>query len=97
MLDAAELLFLGRYNGGAYGPIGTYVNLRTLDYYQQAADGNLPTDGTYILISSNATLSASQIATTINGVLNTSYTSASFHARTGSDAAYSQGQASDDA
>jgi hypothetical protein len=96
MIDLAEFLW-SRYNSGQQAPIGTFVNFRTLEYYQQASDGALPQDGTFCLISSNATLTAAQIATTINSGLGTAYTSASFHAHGGGDAAGNPGQASDDA
>lgn len=42
MMDAAELLFLGKYAGNQIAPIGTFVDFRTLDYFQQASDGALP-------------------------------------------------------
>jgi hypothetical protein len=97
MMDQAELLFLGKYVGGQIAPIGTFVDFRTLDYYQQASDGALPLDGTYVLISQTSNLSASAIATAINAVLTTSYVAGSFHARGSSDAAASQGTGADDA
>lgn len=97
MMDQAELLFLGKYAGNQIAPIGTFVDFRTLDYFQQAADGALPADGMYILVSQTSTLTAAQIATAVNGVLNTSYVAASFHARTSGDAAYSQGTGANDA
>ena len=79
MMNASELLFSGRYNGGQQGPIGTYWLPRTNAYQQLAADGQLPQAGTWILISTSATLTASQIATAINTVLGTSYVAANFH------------------
>ncbi len=97
MMDQAELLFLGKYAGNQIAPIGTFVDFRTLDYFQQASDGALPADGTYILVSQTATLTASQIATAVNSVLNTSYVAGSFHARSSSDAATSQGTGANDA
>jgi hypothetical protein len=97
MMDYAELNFLGKYFGGQQAPIGTFWDPRTMAYFQQGSDGALPADGTWILISTNNSLSASQIATAINGVLSTSYTSGSFHSRTGTDAATSQGTGADDA
>nr|HET6902701.1 hypothetical protein [Ktedonobacteraceae bacterium] len=97
MMDAAELLFLGKYAGNQIAPIGTFVDFRTLDYFQQASDGALPADGTYILISQTSNLSATAIATAVNAVLNTSYVAGSFHARGGGDAATSQGTGADDA
>lgn len=97
MMDQAELLFLGKYFGNQIAPIGTFVDFRTLDYFQQASDGALPADGTYILISQTATLTATQIATAVNAVLNTSYVAGSFHARISGDAVYSQGTGANDA
>ncbi len=97
MMDAAELLFLGKYAGNQIAPIGTFVDLRTLDYFQQASDGALPADGTYFLISQTSNLTATQIATAVNAVLNTAYVAGSFHARGSSDAATSQGTGADDA
>ena len=97
MLDAAELNFLGRYNGGQISPIGTYLNFRTLAYYQSTTDSTLPQAGTWILISTNATLTAAQIATTVNNGLSTSYTAGSFHAYTSADNISTPGQMSDDA
>ena len=97
MLDALELAF-SRFNGNAVGPIGTYFNARTMAYFQQASDGNLPQAGTWVLVSTNATMTAAQLATAINGVLGTSYTAGSFHAYSaGTDAAPYPGQMSDDA
>jgi hypothetical protein len=87
----------GRYNGGQNGPSGTYVNLRTMAYYQQVADGVLPADGTWLPISTNATLTATQVATTVNAILATTYTAASFHVRTGADASPTPGQMVNDA
>ena len=97
MLDQLELLSMGRYNGGQYGPAGTYVDLRVMNYYQQASDGVLPADGTYCLISATATLTASQVASQVNGLLNTSFVAASFHARVSGDAEPVAGQESNDA
>ena len=97
MLDALELAF-SRFNGNTVGPIGTYFNARTFAYYQQASDGTLPQAGTWVLVSTNATLTATQLATAINGVLSTSYTSANFHVYSaGSDAIPYPGQMSNDA
>jgi hypothetical protein len=79
MMNASELLFSGRFNGGQQGPIGTYWLPRTNAYQQLASDGLLPQAGIWILISISAALTAAQIATTINGVLGTSYVAGSFH------------------
>ena len=32
----------GKYIGGQNAPIGTFVNPRTMAYFQQASDGTLP-------------------------------------------------------
>lgn len=97
MLDALELAF-SRFNGNATGPGGTYLCARTLAYYQQASDGTLPQAGTWLLVSTNASMTAAQLATAINAVLSTTYTSASFHVYSaGTDAIPYPGQMSDDA
>ncbi len=97
MLDALELAF-SRFNGNAVGPIGTYFCPRTFAYYQQASDGTVPQAGTWVLVSTNSSLTAAQLATAINGVLGTSYTACSFHLYSaGTDAAPYPGQMSDDA
>lgn len=96
MMDLAELTW-GRYNSNQVAPAGSYLNLRTLDIFQQTSDGNVPADGTYFRVDASGTQTFANIATTVNGVLGTSYTSGSFHARTGSDAAQVPGQAADDA
>lgn len=96
MMDLAELTW-GRYNSGQQAPIGTFVNFRTMDYYQQGSDGTLPADGTYCLVSTDNTKTAAQIATIVNAVLSTSFTSGSFHSRQSSDAVQQPGQATNDA
>ena len=96
MMDLAEMLW-NRYNGGQQAPIGTYVNFRTLEYYQQASDGVLPQDGTFCLLSTTATLTATQIATAVNNGLGTSYSAGNFHAHAGGDVSSAPGQASTDA
>ncbi len=96
MMDLAELTW-GRYNSNQVAPIGSYLNLRTLDIVQQVADGALPADGTYFRVGPLGTETFATIATTVNGVLGTAYTSASFHARTSTDAEQVAGSASDDA
>jgi len=80
MLDLAELVFFGRYNGQQIGPIGTYVNFRVLAYYQSAVDSNLPQAGTWILLNQNAALTAAQIAAQVNGGLGTAFTAGSLTA-----------------
>ena len=96
MLDLAELTW-GRYNGGSIAPIGSYLNLRTLCVFQQASDGNMPADGTFFRVDASGTQTFANIATTVNGVLGTSYVAGSFHACAGGDNVQSPGQASDDA
>ena len=96
MLDLAELTW-GRYNGGSIAPIGSYLNLRTLCIFQQTSDGNVPADGTFFRVDASGTQTFANIATTVNGVLGTSYVAGSFHACAGGDNAQSPGQASDDA
>jgi hypothetical protein len=96
MMDLAELTW-GRYNSNQIAPIGSYLNLRTLDIFQQTADGTVPPDGTYFRVDASGSQSFANIATTVNGVLGTSYVAGSFHARTSGDAEQSAGQASNDA
>lgn len=96
MIDLAELVW-GRYNGGQNAPIGTYINLRTMAYFQQASDGILPADGTWHPLSTNATLTTTQIASAVNAVLGTTFIASNFHARTSGDASPSPGQMSNDA
>ncbi len=96
MLDLAEFTW-GRYNGGSTAPIGTYVNLRTLEYFQQVADGALPADGTFYRTNPLGNESAATIATTLNTTLGTAYVAASLHVAGSPDHATSQGQASNDA
>ncbi len=96
MLDLAELTW-GRYNGGATVPAGSYINLRTLCIAQSTSDQALPQDGTFHRVGSAGNESFATLATTINGVLSTSYTSGSFHACAGGDNISNPGQASNDA
>lgn len=96
MLDLLEFAF-GRFNGGQTAPIGSYLNPRTLAIFQQTADGALPQDGTWVRVDASGTQTFANIATTVNGVLNTSYTSASFHAQGSPDLLANPGQASNDA
>lgn len=99
MLNAMELAF-GRFGSTQSSPIGTYVNMRTLAYYQQASDGLLPPAGTWHLVSTNASLPIATLASTINTALGSAYIAASFHAYSaGSDAlpANQQGQPCNDA
>ncbi|GHO47988.1 hypothetical protein [Ktedonospora formicarum] len=86
MLNAMELAF-GRFGSTQSSPIGTYVNMRTLAYYQQASDGVLPSAGIWHLVSTNASLPIATLASTINTALGSAYTAASFHAySSGTDA-----------
>ena len=96
MMDLAELTW-GRYNSNQVAPIGSYLDLRTLDIFQQASDGNVPPDGTYFRVDPSGSQTFANIATTVNGVLGTSYTAGSFHARASGDAATSAGQGANDA
>jgi len=96
MLDLAELTW-GRYNGGSVVPIGSYINLRTLCIVQSTSDQTLPQDGTFHRIGTAGNESFSTLATTVNSVLSTSYTSGSFHTCAGGDNVTSPGQASNDA
>lgn len=96
MMDLAELTW-GRYNSNQVAPAGSYLNLRTLCIFQQASDGALPGDGTFHRVDASGTQTFANIATTVNGVLGTSYTAGSFHACAGGDAAQQVGQAADDA
>lgn len=86
MVDLADLTW-GRLTGGAQAQAGTFVNLRTMTYFQQASDGALPIAGWWYYLSSSATLTAAQIATAVNTALGTSYTSGNF-------ASYTSGNAS---
>lgn len=96
MLDILELTY-GRYNGGQIAPIGSYLNPRTLAIVQLASDGTLPQDGTFVRVDPSATQTFANIATTLNTLLGTTYTSASFHTGTGADNIANPGSASDDA
>ncbi|MBV9688134.1 MAG: hypothetical protein JO202_00315 [Ktedonobacteraceae bacterium] len=96
MLDLAELTW-GRYNGGQTAPVGSYWNLRTNAIFQQTSDGALPQDGTFVRVDASGSQTFANIATTINGVLNTSYTSGSFHAQGSPDVIATPGSASNDA
>ena len=96
MLDLLELTY-GRYNGGATAPIGSYLNPRTLAITQLTSDGTLPQDGTWVRVDASGTQTFANIATTLNTLLNTSYTSGSFHAQGSPDLAPYPGTASNDA
>jgi hypothetical protein len=96
MLDLLELNY-GRYNGGDTAPIGSYVNMRTMSIFQQAADGVLPKAGTWVRVDASGTQTFANIATTLNTLLNTSYTAGSFHAEGSPDLIGNPGTASNDA
>ena len=96
MLDLLELTF-GRYNGGATAPIGSYFCARTMAIAQLTSDGTLPQDGTWMRVDASGTQTFANIATTLNTLLNTSYTSGSFHAQGSPDLSPNPGQASNDA
>ncbi len=96
MMDLAELTW-GRWNSNSVAPAGSYVCFRVLAVFQQASDGNLPADGTWCRVDPSGTQTFANIATTINNVLNTSYTVGSFHAQGSGDVLANPGQAADDA
>jgi hypothetical protein len=95
MLDILELNY-GRYDGGQTAPIGSYLNPRTMAIKQLTADGTLPQDGTWCRVDSSGTQTFANIATTLNTLLNTSYTSSSFHAHTSADLISNPGQMTND-
>lgn len=96
MLDILEFTY-GRYNSGMTAPIGSYLNPRTLCIFQATSDAALPSDGTFCRVDPSGTQTFANIATTLNTLLGTSYTAASFHACAGGDATPSAGTGSDDA
>lgn len=96
MQDILELTY-GRYNGGQTAPIGSYLNPRTLAIVQLAADGALPQDGTFVRVDPSGTQTFANIATALNTLLGTAYTSASFHAGTSGDNIANPGTGADDA
>ena len=96
MMDLAEFTW-GRWTGGQVAPAGSYLDLRTMGIFQQTSDGALPQDGVYFRVDASGTQTFANIATTVNGVLSTSYVAGSFHARTSGDAAPQPGTGADDA
>jgi hypothetical protein len=96
MLDILELNY-GRYNGGDTAPIGSYLNPRTMAIRQLTSDGVLPQDGTWCRVDSSGTQTFANIATTLNTLLNTNWTSSSFHAHTSADLIGNPGQMTNDA
>jgi len=97
MLDILEFNF-NRYNGGQTAPAGSYLNPRTMAIYQlNGVDGALPQDGTWCRVDPSGAQTFANIATTLNTLLNTTYTSGSFHAHGSSDLISNPGTGSDDA
>lgn len=96
MMDALELAF-GRWNGNASCPAGSYFNPRTLCIFQTTSDATLPQDGTFVRVDPSGTQTFANIATTLNTLLGTSYTAASFHTCAGGDNVSFPGMMSDDA
>jgi len=96
MLDLLELTY-GRWNGGTVCPIGSYLNPRTLCIFQTASDATLPQDGTFVRVDPSGSQTFANIATSLNTLMNTSYTAASFHACTGGDNLSSPGMMTNDA
>src|SRR5581483_3354680 len=90
LANEAEKAFQ-RFNGGDRGTIGSFLNLRTLSIFQQTSEGALPKVGIWLLVDNSGTQTFSNIATTVNNALGTSYTSGSFHAESSSDLAYEPG------
>ena len=96
MLDQLEFAF-GRYNGGQTAPIGSYLNPRTLAIQQLSADGVLSQDGTWVRVDASASQTLAVIASSVNAVLGSSYSAASFHMQSAGDLIGNPGQASNDA
>jgi hypothetical protein len=96
MLDLLELTY-GRYNGGQVAPTGSYLNPRTLAIVQLTSDGALPQDGTFVRVDPSATQTFAVIASSLNALLGTSYTAASFHAQSAGDVSTNPGTGSNDA
>ena len=64
--------------------------------FQQVADGALPQDGTWVRVDANGAQTFANIATTLNTLLNTTYTAGSFHAQGSGDIIANPGQMSND-
>ena len=96
MLDILEFVY-GRYNSGQTAPIGSYLNPRTMAIYQLVADGALPPDGTWCRVDPSGTQTFANIATALNTLLGTNYTSGSFHTATNNDNISNPGTGSNDA
>src|SRR2546429_1782115 len=96
MLNSLEMLF-GRLNGGNVGPIGSYLNPRTMCIFQTTIDATLPQAGTWCRVDASGTQTFANIATSINTALGSTYTAASFHSYTAADNVTSPGQMTNDA
>lgn len=96
MINGLEMLF-GRFNGGNFVAVGSYLNPRTMCIFQTTTDATLPLAGTWCRVDPSGTASFTTIATTLNTALGTSYTSGSFHAYTTADNVTSPGQMTNDA
>jgi|SRR5579883_355262 len=99
LLSEMEQNAAPRYQGGATAPIGSYVCMRTLAYFQQTSDGALPAGDWWFRVTSSGSSTAGQIATALNGLIaGASYTSASLHSYSaGSDAPQVAGTGANDA
>jgi hypothetical protein len=88
-----------RYQGGATAPIGSYVCVRTLAYYQNTSDGALPAGDWWFRVTTSGTSTASQIATALNGLISgAAYTSSNLHSySSGTDAPQVAGTGANDA
>ncbi len=96
MMDILEFAY-GRYNGGMTVPAGSYLNPRTLCIFQTSVDATLPADGTFCRVDPSGSQTFANIAASLNALLGTSYTAASFHACSGGDAVQQPGSGADDA
>jgi hypothetical protein len=96
MMDLLEFTY-GRYNGGSTVPAGSYLNPRSMCIFQTTGDAVLPPDGIFCRVDPSGSQSFANIAASLNALLGTSYTAASFHACSGGDTAVSPGTGADDA
>ncbi|GCE17560.1 hypothetical protein [Dictyobacter kobayashii] len=78
MLEYLELAF-DRFTHHKIVPSGSYLNPRTRAIHQLPAQGVLPEGDTWLRIDRSSTQTLANIATTINNLLGTSYTAASFY------------------
>ncbi len=95
-MDILELAY-GRYNGGQTVPAGSYFNPRTFCIAQFTTDGVLPPDGIFVRVDGSGTQTFAAIATSLNALLNTTYTAASFHACGANDSIANTGTMANDA